>query len=136
MSQSTGFPLSDDRLEQIANKACEAALAGVTEYKHALTKEWNNGIIGKMIESLVAATSGDEATPYKFAVKSTIIENTGGGGGGGGGGASKRGMNSAVGAYWNSAKDGMWTYKYDTGDKMGFEVVITVIWIALDVVHT
>jgi dynein light chain Tctex-type 1 len=87
-----------------------------------------------MIESLVAATSGEEATPYKFAVKSTIIENSAGGGGGGG--ASKRGMNSAVGAYWNSTKDGMWTYKYDTGDKMGFEVVITVIWIALDVVQT
>jgi dynein light chain Tctex-type 1 len=84
-----------------------------------------------MIESLVAATTGDEATPYKFAVKSTIIENSAGSGG-----TAKRGMNSAVGAYWNSSKDGMWTYKYDTTDKMGFEVVITVIWIALDVVQT
>jgi dynein light chain Tctex-type 1 len=84
-----------------------------------------------MIESLVAATAGDEATPYKFAVKSTIIENSAGGGG-----TAKRGMNSAVGAYWNSSKDGMWTYKYDTSDKLGFEVVITVIWIALDVVQT
>jgi len=131
MSQSTGFPLSDDRLEQIASKGCDTALAGVTEYKHALTKEWNNQIIGKMIESLVAATTGDEATPYKFAVKSTIIENSAGAGG-----TAKRGMNSAVGAYWNSSKDGMWTYKYEASNKMGFEVVITVIWIALDVVQT
>jgi len=129
MSQPTGFPLSEDRLEQIASKACGEALAGVAQYTHALTKEWNNQIIGKMIENLVAATTGDDATSYKFAVKSTIIENSAAGG------TAKRGMNSAVGAYWNSAKDGMWTYKYDT-DKMGFEVIITVIWIALDVVQT
>jgi hypothetical protein len=81
-----------------------------------------------MIETLVSATSGDGSTPYKFAVKSTIIQNSTAGGSG------KRGMNSSVGAYWNNTKDGMWSYKYDASEKMGIEVVITVIWIALDVV--
>jgi dynein light chain Tctex-type 1 len=83
-----------------------------------------------MIENLVSTTTGDGATPYKFAVKSTIIQNSSGGG------ATKRGMNSSVGAYWNNSKDGMWNYKYDSSEKMGIDVVITVIWIALDVVKT
>lgn len=40
-------------------------------------------------------------------------------------------MHSAAGAYWNSEKDGMWSFKYDGGEKKGLDVVINVMWIAL-----
>jgi dynein light chain Tctex-type 1 len=66
--------------------------------------------------------------PYKFVVNSTIIQNTPAGEPG----KSKRGMNSSVGAFWNSTKDGMWSYKYDAGATLGMDVVLSVIWVALD----
>ena len=79
-----------------------------------------------MIQSLVNETSREsEVSPFKFAVNSTIIQNKDGG---------KRGMNSSTGAYWNSARDGMWSYKHDGGEEMGMDVVISVIWVALDVI--
>jgi len=129
MASASNSPLSTDRLEQIASKACDAIFANVSEYEHKSTQGWNNEIINKIIESLVAATTGEGSTgQYKFAVNSTIIQNSPGHEGG------KRGMNSSVGGYWNTAKDGMWTYKYETREKAGIDVVITVIWMAVDVV--
>ncbi|KZF25637.1 hypothetical protein L228DRAFT_280863 [Xylona heveae TC161] len=41
----------------------------------------------------------------------------------------RRGMHSATGAYWNNEKDGMWSFKYETGEEKGMDVVISVIWI-------
>ena len=47
------------------------------------------------------------------------------------GGGARRGMHSATGAYWNTEKDGMWSYKYEAGETKGFDVVICVIWMAV-----
>ncbi|KAI9697549.1 MAG: hypothetical protein M1820_007748 [Bogoriella megaspora] len=43
----------------------------------------------------------------------------------------RRGMHSATGAFWNNEKDGMWSYKYDGAPKLGMDVVVCVMWIAL-----
>jgi dynein light chain Tctex-type 1/3 len=75
-----------------------------------------------MIEALKSASTGSSA-PYKFAVSSTIIQN-------GTSGEAKRGMNSSIGAFWNGETDGMWSYKYESGEKVGLDVVINVIWMA------
>lgn len=40
-------------------------------------------------------------------------------------------MHSAAGAYWNNEKDGMWSYKYDGGEKRGMDVVVMVMWVGL-----
>jgi hypothetical protein len=36
-----------------------------------------------------------------------------------------------MGAYWNNARDGMWSFKWD-GQERGLDVVISLIWIAVD----
>jgi hypothetical protein len=41
----------------------------------------------------------------------------------------RRGLHSATGAFWDSAKDGMWTFKYD-GEAKGLDIIIMLIWIA------
>ncbi|KAF2229973.1 hypothetical protein EV356DRAFT_364740 [Viridothelium virens] len=43
----------------------------------------------------------------------------------------RRGMHSATGAFWNNEKDGMWSFKYDGGEKKGMDVVVCVLWIAV-----
>jgi len=80
-----------------------------------------------MIASLVSETAPAEGAspPYKFAVNSTVLQNAVGGGS-----KEKRGMYSSVGAFWNADKDGMWSYKYDMGEKLGLDVVMSVIWIS------
>ena len=40
-------------------------------------------------------------------------------------------MHSATGAFWNNEKDGMWSFKYDGGEKRGMDVVVCVLWIAV-----
>ena len=68
-------------------------------------------------------------TPYKYVVNSTIIQHltspaeaaTGG----------RRGMHSAVAAYWNAENDGMWTYKWEGAEAKGMDVVLSVTWIAV-----
>ncbi|KAI4169493.1 MAG: hypothetical protein LQ348_007258, partial [Seirophora lacunosa] len=42
----------------------------------------------------------------------------------------RMGMHSASGAYWNNLKDGMWHWKYTGADEKGFNVVLSIIWIA------
>lgn len=81
----------------------------------------------KLIESLVTETAVEEGKPgpFKFAVNSTVIQNAIGGGS-----PEKRGMYSSVGAFWNSESDGMWSYKYDAGEKLGLDIVLSVIWIS------
>jgi hypothetical protein len=43
----------------------------------------------------------------------------------------RRGMHSAAGAYWNNEKDGMWSFKYEGGEKRGMDVVVMVMWVGL-----
>lgn len=89
------------------------------------------------------STPAAGATPWKFAVNSTIIQHlspkavagaaAGGeelvdGKGKAAASAGRRGMHSACGAYWNNERDGMWSYKHDT---KGMDVVISIIWIAV-----
>ncbi|RMX79176.1 hypothetical protein D0869_08494 [Hortaea werneckii] len=45
-------------------------------------------------------------------------------------GPGRRGMHSASGAYWNNAKDGMWSHKYEGGEAKGMDIVIAIMWIA------
>ncbi|RMY43291.1 hypothetical protein D0865_11354 [Hortaea werneckii] len=187
-------PISQTRLRQISNDACDSALATATAYNHAQTASWNDTIINSVLKALVsesqtAAAPGSSETRYKFCVNSTIIqhlsdprpsgttstasagtstatdtEKTAGdaavegeaeeelkkevGGGGGGGeseeaassssssnkaassGPGRRGMHSASGAYWNNAKDGMWSHKYEGGEAKGMDIVIAIMWIA------
>ncbi|KAI6798453.1 hypothetical protein KC363_g2476 [Hortaea werneckii] len=177
-------PISQTRLRQISNDACDSALATATAYNHAQTASWNDTIINSVLKALVsesqtAAATGSE-TRYKFCVNSTIIqhlsdprpsgttstasagtstgtdaaEKTAGdaavegeaeeelkkevGGEESGaapassstGGPGRRGMHSASGAYWNNAKDGMWSHKYEGGEAKGMDIVIAIMWIA------
>ena len=41
----------------------------------------------------------------------------------------RRGMHSATGAFWDSSKDGMWTFKYD-GESQYMDIVIMLVWVA------
>lgn len=84
-----------------------------------------------ILKSLISQTTPSSDTPpsFKYVVNSTIIqhhasptESTT---------AGRRGMHSAQGAYWNSEKDGMWSYKWDAAEKKGLDVVIMVVWIGL-----
>ncbi|KAF2673682.1 putative dynein light chain protein [Microthyrium microscopicum] len=128
MPESTGFPLAESQLKELATKASEEALASATEYDHISAQTWNQTIINNLMESLVTATTPADGSnpPYKFAINSTIIQNVAGGGG-----PEKRGMYSSVGAYWNEAKDGMWSFKYDAGSRLGMDIVLSVIWISI-----
>lgn len=42
-------------------------------------------------------------------------------------------MHSATGAYWNSEKDGMWSFKWDGKEEgeRGFDVVVSVVWVGV-----
>ena len=40
-------------------------------------------------------------------------------------------MHSATGAYWNNETDGMWSWKYEGGERKGMDVVINVLWISM-----
>ena len=44
--------------------------------------------------------------------------------------SGRRGMHSACGAFWDKERDGMWTYKWEDGEKSGIEIVINVTWVA------
>ena len=45
--------------------------------------------------------------------------------------SGRRGMHSAVGAYWNDSKDGIWVHRYKGGESKGLDVIVTMLWIAL-----
>ena len=73
---------------------------------------------------------------YKFAVNSTIIQHLYDSTATGEGTDSekkvgRRGMHSASGAYWNNERDGMWSYKYEGGEKKGMDIVISIMWIGV-----
>jgi hypothetical protein len=86
-----------------------------------------------ILESLIKQTSvqtGETSQPaYKYIVNSTVIQHIGvpsepekhG----------RRGMHSAVGAYWNNEKDGTYSYKWEGAEKKGMDIVIAITWVAL-----
>ncbi|KAL8857302.1 MAG: hypothetical protein Q9178_006068 [Gyalolechia marmorata] len=112
-------PIPDQRLEEIAT---------------------NN----TTLKNLIAETSTDGRGPeYKFAVTSTVIQHTTppqptsddtlrlDGADQQNSSIGRRGMHSASGAYWNNEKDGMWNWKYIQGEKKGFDVILSIIWISI-----
>jgi len=132
-------PVSPTRLGQIATDACESTFSSADSYSHSQTEPWNASIINKILTSLISEskTEADEVVPYKFAVNSTIIQHlsdprpSGTDTSEAGAKVGRRGMHSAAGAYWNNEKDGMWSFKYEGGEKKGMDVVISVMWIAI-----
>lgn len=150
---SSQQPLSTTRLRQICSEACTAALGPATTYDHSQTNTWNNVIINSVLKQLISETtaSEDESSPsaqYKWIVNTTIIQHlsdpaargsdeaAAGAGAAGKAKVGRRGMHSASGAFWNNEKDGMWSYKHDSGaaggeEKRGMDVVVSVMWIAV-----
>ncbi|KAL1302837.1 hypothetical protein AAFC00_003170 [Neodothiora populina] len=137
-------PVSLQRLKQIATDACDSALEKAESYNHSQTEQWNNAIIGKILSSLISESKpanapADAQAPFKFAVNSTIIQHlsdprpTGSDSQSSSDPAKvgRRGMHSASGAYWNTEKDGMWSFKYEGGEAKGMDVVVSVMWIAI-----
>ncbi|MCJ1467427.1 hypothetical protein MMC07_006052 [Pseudocyphellaria aurata] len=147
-------PIPSSRFTDIAIEACDATFETVSSYSHSQTSSWNNSIINKILQALIAATSTSAQPPqYKFAVTSTIIQHitpaapardsatTDSASGAGDSGllalppskaaVARRGMHSATGAYWDNHKDGMWSFKYDKSEEKGFDVVLSVVWIAM-----
>jgi len=152
-------PVSLTRLKQIADDACAAALTGVEYYEHAKTEAWNTSIINAILRSLISESSPPGGQPgYKYAVNSTIIQHlvpssalnksrgapsdlddasarasvrTEATGTDGKPHVGRRGMHSATGAYWNEKTDGMWSYKHESREDKGLDVVISVIWIGI-----
>ncbi|OAL48654.1 Tctex-1 [Pyrenochaeta sp. DS3sAY3a] len=128
-------PLPSTELEQIARSACEKAIGTEATYDHTKVAEWNTTIIQTVLQDLIAKTSrkvdGEEtAQPgFKYIANSTIIQHIGvpsepekqG----------RRGMHSAVGAYWNNEKDGTYSFKWEAGEKKGMDIVVIITWIAI-----
>ncbi|OCK81741.1 hypothetical protein K432DRAFT_403537 [Lepidopterella palustris CBS 459.81] len=128
-------PVSTTRLHQIATDACEAALRTAESYNHANVSEWNDTIINTILKSLISETStGPNSQPgFKYCVNSTIIQHLAPSTAAieGGSPVGRRGMHSAVGAYWNNEKDGLWSFKYEGGEKKGMDIVISIMWVAI-----
>lgn len=132
------FPVSTDELERITKEACENAIGDSPSYDPKLVGDWNGKIINSILHTLISQTtppksedspsSADTASPYKFICNSTIIQHPASVPGAP---APRRGMHNASAAYWNSERDGSWSYKYDAAAEKGLEVVVLVTWIAL-----
>lgn len=99
-------------------------LVGETQAQTSSTAATTNGTSEKTSSS---------SPSWKFVVHSTIVqhrsasanseETTTKGG--------RRGINSAGGAYWDNDRDGMWSFKYEAAERMGFDVIVTLVWIAV-----
>ncbi|CAO2658654.1 Nn.00g063770.m01.CDS01 [Neocucurbitaria sp. VM-36] len=76
-----------------------------------------------------SSTSEAGQPAYKYIANSTVIQHIGS--------PSeperhgRRGMHSAVGAFWNNEKDGTYSYKWEAAEKKGMDIVITITWIAI-----
>ncbi|CAK4027939.1 Hypothetical predicted protein [Lecanosticta acicola] len=141
---ASNSPIPTTRLRQICNDACDAAISSTTVYEHSQTQAWNNTIINNILKSLLSEStpSASSSSPtssepkYKFIVNTTIIQHLSDPKGGTatdeeGKKVGRRGMHSASGAYWNNEKDGMWSYKYEGGEKKGMDIVVSVLWVAV-----
>lgn len=91
-------------------------------------------LISKTSPSAEASSTGEStqeaAQPaYKYIANSTVIQHIGS--------PSepekhgRRGMHSAVGAFWNNEKDGTYSYKWEGAEKKGMDIVITITWVAI-----
>ncbi|KAH5709892.1 hypothetical protein HBI18_227170, partial [Parastagonospora nodorum] len=88
-------------------------------------------ILKTLIEKTSTTTTAGEPSqpPYKYIINSTVIQHIGvpsepekhG----------RRGMHSAVGAYWNNEKDGTYSYKWEGAQKKGMDIVIAITWVAI-----
>jgi hypothetical protein len=128
-------PLPTEQLQKIASSACEQAIGDAALYDHSKVADWNTAIIQTILKSLIEATTvktegAEPAQPsYKYIANSTVIQHIGS--------PSepekhgRRGMHSAVGAYWNNEKDGTYSYKWEAAEKKGMDIVITITWIAI-----
>nr|OQO18781.1 hypothetical protein B0A51_13753 [Rachicladosporium sp. CCFEE 5018] len=130
-------PISLATLTDLATFACSSTLSTATSYTHADTQSQNERIINTLLQSLIITTTSEPSSTeshsgqYKFAVTSTIIQHLEGREADGEGKVEKRGMHSASGAYWNSERDGMWSYKWEGGEGRGMDVVVSVMWIGV-----
>ena len=87
-------------------------------------------LISKTSSTSETSSSDAPAQPaYKYIANSTVIQHIG---------SSaepekhgRRGMHSAVGAFWNNEKDGTYSYKWEAAEKKGMDIVITITWIAI-----
>ncbi|PSN63843.1 Tctex-1 [Corynespora cassiicola Philippines] len=124
-------PLPTEDLQQIISKACESALGPAEKYEHASVAEWNTTIINEILKSLIEKTgTGESKTPaFKYIANSTIIQHLGSPSDTAN--VGRRGMHSAVGAYWNNEKDGTYSYKWEGAEKKGMDIVISITWIGL-----
>ncbi|KAF2745598.1 hypothetical protein M011DRAFT_469265 [Sporormia fimetaria CBS 119925] len=129
-------PLQTSELQEIANNACNQILGETKKYDHASVAGWNTEIINTILQSLISKTaptptsSDDEpkSASHKYIVNSTIIQHHGGKPTEASG---RRGMHSAIGAYWNNEKDGTWSWKWDGAEEKGMDVVLTVTWVSI-----
>ena len=87
-------------------------------------------LISKTSHNTETASTDSPAQPaYKYIANSTVIQHIGS--------PSepekhgRRGMHSAVGAFWNNEKDGTYSYKWEAAEKKGMDIVITITWIAI-----
>jgi len=126
-------PLPTTDLEQIAKSTCETVIGEAKAYDHAQVAGWNTEIIQSILKSVIEKTTPstpENAQPaFKYVVHSTVIQHI----------SSpsepdkygRRGMHSAVGAYWNNEKDGTYSYKWEGAGEKGMDVVITITWVAI-----
>jgi len=131
-------PVPTEELTKIALDACDAALENVQSYDHGEVGNWSRQIINKVLQSLILATTPNEASesptpptpPYRFNVNCTIIQQgmAAPAEGGSSDAAGKRGMHAASGAYWDVRRDGMWTFKYPRAMEKGMDLVLNVVW--------
>ncbi|KXT12372.1 hypothetical protein AC579_583 [Pseudocercospora musae] len=135
-AMASNCPIPVQRLKQICNDACDAAISSASVYEHSQTQAWNNAIIGNILQKLIAEETSSDNTPpkHKFIVNTTIIQHLSDPRSGASEGDKKvgrRGMHSASGAFWNNEKDGMWSHKYEGGEGKGMDIVVSVMWVAV-----
>ncbi|KAG9190718.1 Tctex-1-domain-containing protein [Alternaria panax] len=135
---ASASPLPTAELEQIAQQACEQAIGSAESYDHTKVGDWNSDIIQSILKTLISKTtpSSESSTPetpsqpaYKYIANSTVIQHIGSPAEPDKHG--RRGMHSAVGAFWNNEKDGTYSYKWEAAEKKGMDIVITITWIAI-----
>ncbi|KAF2184306.1 hypothetical protein K469DRAFT_666722 [Zopfia rhizophila CBS 207.26] len=127
---ATEGPVKTDRLQAIASEACEKALGSAQGYQHAEVARWNSQIINHILQSLIEDTKGPNGAPaFKYIANSTIIQHLASASEPSSGG--RRGMHSAVGAFWNNEKDGTWSFKWEGAEKKGMDIVISITWIGV-----
>ncbi len=87
-----------------------------------------------ILRTLIDRTSIGEAKQpaYKYITNSTIIQHQGvPSQAGAPAAAGRRGMHSAVCAFWNTEKDGTFSFKWEGAERRGLDVVINIHWISI-----